>query len=256
MSADKQADFRYQNITIRKRRFQYLYHGTSAAAVPSILEHGVHPRQTSGAEPISQIVEFQGYPDWVYLSNAYASYFAAEAVGSDGGFTGEAAILEIDTDLLNEELILEDELVTEWLLLDNRRYAYIPREELIAMARDRMSHDWLNSLELMGTCAYRGIVPPSAIKRVCYIDFANMPPHMLFDITDMTLSVEAFKMSGVKYRMLDAWFWGGEVELGFGLLSRQQQNQRSKARARKEFREMWSDRSMVRIEECLSREDL
>lgn len=75
---------------------------------------------------------------------------------------------------------------------------------------------------------------------------------MLFDITDVSLSAETFKLYADKYRMVDAWFWGGDVELGFGLLSRQQQNQRSRAKARKEFRELWSDRSMIRIEECLS----
>lgn len=234
----------------------YLYHGTSAAAVPSILEYGILPRETSGLEPISQLLVGQGCPDCVYLTNAFSSYFAAEAVRTDDGFSGEAAILEIDTDLLNQELFLEDELVREFLLTVNPSLVYMPREKLIVMAREKMCRDWLNSLELLGTCAYRGIVPPSAIKRVCYIDFAKMTPRMLFDIIDVSLTVEAFNISEIKHRMLDSWFWGDEVYLRFGSMFRQHQNRLSRVRVRKEFRELWSDRSMIRIEECLSREDL
>lgn len=230
-----------------------LYHGTTAAAVPSILEHGLLPRQASGLEPTSPIFEFQGHPECVYLANAYSSYFAAEIVGSEHGFTGSAAILEIDADRLDDGLFLPDDFVMAQMLAENPRLAHESFEEIAALARDAMTHnhgEWKNSLYLMGTCAYQGIVPPAAIARVCYVDFSKMQPAMLFDIIDISVSVEAFKICGIKYRMLDSWFWGAEVEFGFGLLSNQQLNQRTMAKARKEFRELWSDRSMVRIEEC------
>jgi len=229
-----------------------IYHGTSAAAVPCILKDGLQPRRISGVQPTSNDPICQGHPDCVYLAYGYASFFAADKVGSD---EGEAAILEIDSNLLNPGLFLPDDYVLGQLLSGDPGRAHDSNEKIAAEARDGMTQlnsQWEKSLELMGTCAYHGTVPPAAIKRVCYIDFLKMKPAMFFDITDIGVSVQAFSVCAAKYRMVDGWFWGGDVKFGYGLVSNQQLKRRTDyKRAKKAFSELWSDRSMVRIENCL-----
>lgn len=225
-----------------------LYHGTTAAAVPKILKEGILPRQISGAQPSSQCHELQGHPECVYLANAYTSFYAAEAAKSPEGIIGEAAILEIDTDLLDNRLFLPDHFFMAQLADELPYFSRKSHEKVIAKVHAGMTElklNWRVFFEIMGTCSYRGIIPPSAIKRTCFIDFSIMHPAMLAEIINMCAPLIALVN---KYRMIDAWFWGGEVEYRFGLLPHPQSMYSE--RAIKAFRKLWSDRSMVRIEEC------
>jgi len=81
-----------------------------------------------------------------------------------------------------------------------------------------------------------------------------MKPAMFIDLTDIGVSVMAFSVCANKYRMFDAWFWGGEMKFGYGLVSNHQLNKLADyKRVKKAFSALWSDRSMVRVEECWPR---
>jgi len=76
------------------------------------------------------------------------------------------------------------------------------------------------------------------------------------DLLDIGMSVTAYETMAAKYRMLEDWFFGGSVTLGYGLIREKELRSMSGFEQRRmRFNMVWSDRSMVRIEECLSRED-
>lgn len=229
----------------------FLYHGTSAAAVPHILKEGIKPRQESGLLPNHDLIYNQGDPNCVYMSKGYASFFAAAAAGFVDEELAAAAMFEIDTDLLIEDLLVPDE---EFIaprtsyIWENDELSF---QDIIVRSRIFMTacrEAWKNSLLSTGTCAYMGIIPPAAIKRVSYIDFQKMNFAMQNDILDISVSEEAFRIAACKYKMIDAWFFGGKVEYGYGLISKEQHRQ--SAEYIKEFEKMWQDRSMVKIEIC------
>lgn len=227
----------------------YLYHGTSSAAVPTIFEHGIMPRTLSGVAPNSEQYMFQGHPDCVYMANGYASFHAAEAVKSANGFRGEAAILEIDTDLLKKRFLLPDDFVLAYDMSRKPENAGVPIDDLIFCARALMpcyAAEWTTSLYNMGTCAYWDVIPPYAIRRVSYVDFDSMEIYMLDTILDISVSAQAYLAVGKKYRMLDAWFMGAEVVPGFGLVPPGQLCISDEYMAA--FQAMWQDRSMLRLE--------
>ena len=73
-----------------------LYHGTSERVARLALQEGLLPRDESGVE--SHWEDCPSGEEYVYLTVAYAGYFAMQATDRDED--GRWAIIEIDTDLL------------------------------------------------------------------------------------------------------------------------------------------------------------
>lgn len=97
----------------------------------------------------------------------------------------------------------------------------------------------------------------AAHRRVSYIDFDNMSHYQELDVLDIGMSVAAYQAMAAKYRMLEDWFFGGSVTIGYGVVPEKELRRMPGFKQhRKAFDKAWSDRSMVRIEVCPSREDL
>jgi hypothetical protein len=79
------------------------YHGTTAARAHSALSGGLAPSICSGVP--TNFPELPSRSDRVYLTTLYAGYFALRAAET----TEERAIIEIELDLLDKELLLPDE---------------------------------------------------------------------------------------------------------------------------------------------------
>lgn len=117
-----------------------LYHGTTSVYLDSILEKGLLPREETGNSNYEvQYVWgasdiFESYPDRVYLTNNpdRAKMLGEEAVDVN---EGEVIVLEV---LVSQENLLPDE--------------------------DSKKQTWQESLEYMGSVAYKGIITPDKIK--------------------------------------------------------------------------------------------
>ena len=170
-----------------------LYHGTSERNLEKLLKDGLAPR----GEGITNWKEYPSRPDMVYLTQAYALYFAISASDTD---TERCLIMEIDTTKLNQT-------------------KFFPDEDFLAQeAGSLMMHEffrdnifdhkkrWKDSLLQLGNVAYRGKVHPYAFSRYCLFD-AKVRPEIAMNALDPTISIMNYKFCGPKYRRLISWLF-------------------------------------------------
>jgi hypothetical protein len=79
-----------------------LYNGTAGENVPAVLKHGIRPHRLTRKYNWKHSVASHKHA--VYLTSAYAGYFAHQAAK-----TSKLGVLEIDTDKLDPELFRPDE---------------------------------------------------------------------------------------------------------------------------------------------------
>jgi hypothetical protein len=120
-----------------------LFHGTSSEAADRILEdgYGLVPRGETGVEAAygAAMSAGAGSPDVVHLASGYAlgpARFAARDAARVHG--GHPVILEVDASALDERRLRPDD--------------------------DSDAADWIESMKTMGTLAYAGIIPASALR--------------------------------------------------------------------------------------------
>lgn len=160
-------------------------------------------------------------PDLVYLTTAYAPYFAQQAA-----VAGERwAIIEVDTDRLKELYFLPDEDFMEQATrdpestkmcadtvgcedlpeLDNMK----DRTEWFRDNLDAFAHCWRASVANLGNCAYDGKIPPEAITKIVLFDpKSNSNIAMCID---PCITLMNYKFVGGKYRATTRWFVGEEI---------------------------------------------
>jgi len=206
-----------------------LYHGTSAEHLSAILKNGVRPR---GIKP-SVWPEYESRPDCVYLTSAYGFYFAMAAYESGK----KSVVFEIDTEALDKSLILPDEdFIAQGLLAirhnqgeqlelgDVHNEVRDNLEDYIAMERGGIEFTisvlpkdkpwdgppaWKASVTCLTTCCYKGIIPPSAIRRYVVFDSSKRPL-----LSAMSYNEGPF-LNGKheQYAKLTAWFFGDRKKL-------------------------------------------
>jgi hypothetical protein len=200
-----------------------LYHGTSESRAHKILSgQGIRPRGDNHTGHWVHTIESN--PNAVYLTDAYAMHFAAEACASTDD---RWAIFEVETTRLAEALLTPDEdfleqatrgkdsLPVHWDM--NRRTRYY-RDE----ARE-FAEKWALSLEHMGTLGYYGTIPVEAITRVSYFAPGKNPDAMM-NMTGAQIMLANYAIVGTQYKAWTRWLFGGSVEprevdnlLSFGL---------------------------------------
>lgn len=188
-----------------------LYHGTSARHLKKIAKRGILPRATSGAKGNWNHTVLSNR-DKVYLTNAYAGYYACCASRT----ADEAwAVIEVDTDRLNLDDMRPDE---DFLAQVGQPPQRSPIKNLLKRTewfRDRLddfAHEWEKSLEFLGNAAHAGTITPSAISRVCLFEPASNP-YVAFTCTDPSISVMNYLFLGGRYRALTRWFMGDNIEI-------------------------------------------
>lgn len=190
-----------------------LYHGTSAAAVPGILEHGIKPRGKNGTSNWKRTIESN--PEAVYLTNAYALHFAANATKEKE----RMAVVEIDSTLLSPLRLCPDEDFLEQATRKQNDPGLAPmgksmkyRTRWYRRHIREFSQFWDASLEHMGTCCHYGVIPVEAIIRVAFINAQTYAAMVWTCGLDPMISVMNYRFAGEKYRHSMARMFGDTEE--------------------------------------------
>ena len=187
-----------------------LYHGTSEAVARLALTEGLKPRSESGEE--GNWEDHPSNPDHVYLTTAYAGYFAACASEERWG------IIEVDTDELDLDCFFPDEDFLEQATR-GKEFAFNGlsecrnMEERTSWFKEHLfafAHHWQDSLQNLGNCSFEGVIPTEAISRVALFDPAECPP-MAIAAMDPMISIMNFRLCSRKYTGLTRWLAGYEV---------------------------------------------
>lgn len=191
-----------------------LYHGTCFENVPGILSQGLLP---SGSENGNWFDEYKSRPDAVYLSDAYAPYYAYMC-GLLKMKICMGALIEIDIDLVEKHNFYPDE---DFLAHSNLDLEV--GEEITERTRNfrddlkNYQQFWQNSLQQMGNCCYIGAIPLSAISRVTTWRWNDVEilKQWSYNYVYYNNGVSIFKDQdqGQLYRLLTKCFAKREVDL-------------------------------------------
>jgi hypothetical protein len=185
----------------------------------------------------------------VYLTDAYALYFAIQPLESIR--TEEGVVLEVDTELLDQDLLRPDEDYVAQVLRQHNTDMTLQDVQLYAQAYlDDFAELWADSIERLGTMAYKGAVPLSAITRVARIDFSRLP-HIASMALDPQISLINYALCGGKYRALTRWVFGEPMDTdefsGWQLFGEE---------IRDEIRATFESRIGITVRPCVDTDDL
>lgn len=197
-----------------------LYHGTSKVHLQGILEKGIQPRQLTQ----NSNWECESGEDRVYLTSAYAPYFAIQACDQkyDGGEPGMNVpmVIEIDSTKLRRNDLVPDEDFMEQLTRSQKKFdmfdpflASKSVNERTIWFRDRArdlskkvpAFVWSNSIRSMGTCAYIGTIPLRAITKIIAFN-PRESAHLLNMFLQPQISLANYSLCGKEYR-----FWTAKM---------------------------------------------
>jgi hypothetical protein len=191
-----------------------LYHGTAGESVSTILKHGVKPRRATKKNNWEHTIASHEHA--VYLTSAYAGYFAHQAAK-----TSKLGIIEIETDRLDEDLFRPDE---DFLEQASRRGPTKNRElkrlmnaclnertEWYRTHLDEFAHAWEDSVKHLGTCCYLGKIPPEAITRASIFDYKKNSL-VASEILEPTITIANFQFCSERYQALTRWLMGEDID--------------------------------------------
>lgn len=179
-------------------------HGTTSRHLDSILRTGIKPRGRS----VGQWADCPSAEGHVYLTNAYALYFARGAVD-----TGEDALLiEVDPAKLKTAKLYPDEDAVAQVIKGDRRDTRFReqtlteatlhiRDHLQEFRRDGYAASW--SMVAMGTCSHRGFIPVNAIRRI--VRMTNPSRLDVTAVSDPSITVVNYRWVGDYYRAFQEW---------------------------------------------------
>ena len=186
-----------------------LYHGTNGAWLNSILTSGLEPRGSKAARNNWKHGS-QSNPKCVYLTDSYAPYIAFNATR---GKDASCAVIEIDTDLLDQERLTFDEDAWEQLgrgrdgVVGNirERTLWYRKRQLDPFTKGMFSAasgatGWCLSLDALGTCAYEGTIPSTAITRA--VLWPHRPNIHLCMVWDPSITILNQQFCGLRYKVL------------------------------------------------------
>lgn len=189
-----------------------LYHGTTEEVARKALTEGLNPRGKNKKRSNWKHT-IHSNPDCVYLTTAYAGYFAANAVGHKLNETW--GIVEVDTDKLNLDQMRPDEdMIAQAEALNAEKKGAkhdLFKRTLYWRARlDVNKHLWLPSVEYMGTCSHKGTIPAEAVTRVSLFKPSSNGT-MVMACCDPTISIMNYKFCQQKYKLFTRWLMGEKV---------------------------------------------
>jgi len=195
-----------------------LFHGTNGAWLDVILKQGLRPRGAAGRSNWTHSINSN--PKCVYLTDSYAPYFAFNAMR---GKAPLCAVVEIDTDLLDETDLYPDEDFLEQVsrgAKDPVPGTMVERTKHFRKNQFRYDYPCINpddgsettwweaSLRYLGTCSHRGIVPARAITRA--VRWPHKGNGVLAAVWDPTITLVNQQIMGDKYKALTAKLFAGD----------------------------------------------
>lgn len=193
-----------------------LYHGTSIQAASNILKWGIKPRNET---QLGNWEEYPSHPGFVYMTTAYALYFAISAMKNDND---KCAIFEIDSDLLRQNRLCPDEDFIgqtrskhEKISLKEATLESNPLDYRHLMVTDTKTNrknpieGWVLSIQSLGNCCYHGKIPLNAITRWAEIDIIKNPYLTSLGL-DPEISIINYFLMEKKYTSLMKHIFDGE----------------------------------------------
>lgn len=189
-----------------------LYHGTTEEVARKALKEGIKPRIATGKSNWKHTVESN--PSMVYLTAAYAPFFGMQAarafVDEEPEKDFSFGLIEIDTELLDQRWLMPDEDFIEQATR-SQTHSIIKgknmkqRTEWVRNNIHAFHQHWETSVNGLGNCGYKGIIPPSAITRVSVVQYS--PNREVIWAIDPCITTVNYRLVGEKYRELTRWFF-------------------------------------------------
>lgn len=181
------------------------------------MKQGLLPREMS-ANKGNWLHTVSSNPAMVYLSVAYAPYFALQATPPVSG--SRMALIEINAELLDESKFYCDEDYMEQCLRDAKRALFQlhlenagikKRQMYVRRNLHRWQELWPGSLEHFGSICHKGMIEPSAITRIVVYD-ARDNPAATYLCKEPTITIANYKFCGGQYRALTQLLIGEEIQ--------------------------------------------
>lgn len=174
-----------------------LCHGTGASLLDTIRHVGLQPR----GESESKWDQCPSHPDRVYLTNAYAFYFAQNVAEHEE----DLLIVEVEVDMAklvpDEDFLGQSSRGTDWETdfpdLIERTLAM--RDAIDKMPRRQRQMLATSSIENMGNAAHMGRIFPAALRRIASVPYREMSRIVMQEF-DPTISITNYRFMGERYR--------------------------------------------------------
>lgn len=206
-----------------------LYHGTSTKHLPGIFRHGLRGRGKDGVTNWEHTIESN--PDTVYLTDTYPTYFALNA--SDPWDT--PVIIEIDTSMIDPDwgFLVPDEDALEqgtrglsveektaqaldgWMFPPDDMTDMYERTRWFRDRADQLADYWPGSLNVMGTCGFRGTIWSGAFTRLAFL---TDPGPLQIVAADAQISVMNFQFCASHHRNVTRIIFGDTDDLEESLM--------------------------------------
>lgn len=153
----------------------------------------------------------------VYLSTAYAPFYALQAAGWIPD--GRMALVEVETDLLDKSRFHCDEDYMEQCLRNAKQALVKLRLENAGMKKrqlyvrrnlERWQELWPGSLEYFGNICHKGKIEPSAITRIVAYGKTDNPAATYLS-NEPTITIANYKFCGGQYRALTQLLIGNTI---------------------------------------------
>ncbi len=199
----------------RKKIPMKMYHGTTAARLPSILANGLTARTADKDSNWQTCPSKEGF---VYFTKAYPLYFAQSAAKGDQNLL----IVEVETEWLSPFRLCPDEDFIAQAIMMNRKSGGatgVPEldtaqslRELTALI-DPMEYqeEFQKSVEYLGQSAYYGDIEPECITRYAVIKSKPALP-IIVEGLEPTITIENYRICGAYYEDLTAFVMGDRAE--------------------------------------------
>jgi hypothetical protein len=184
-----------------------LFHGTTSRHLPSILADGLTPRNQNEMSNWDHSIPSNAQT--VYLTDAYALYFAAQASKVDE----QLVVLEIDTSKMNQYKFVADEDAIEQATRgqDKLPKAWDMHKRTMFYRERADQYSWEGSLKVLGTCGYRGVISPQAFTRVALVEPKQFA-RMVWSGYDPSITVMNYRIVGHNYRFAMRWLFDENAE--------------------------------------------
>jgi len=180
-----------------------LYHGTRLGLLPEILKRGIVPR---GKENSSSNWEEESIPGHIYLTEAYAPYYALCAANKNND---KVLVLEVETEKFIDRSFYPDE---DYIFQLNKiRKKALTLSEIRNNIEHYRSLTW-DSLSKLGNVAYKGCIPATAITR--YVIFNQDERPYITSKVDPTITVINYHLLGKFYRDFTKWMFEDVPDFG------------------------------------------